>query len=264
MTALTGSLRVVEAEALNYKRTWRGTVISTFLQPILFLAAIGLGLGGIVDDGRGDATIAIPYLQFLGTGLLAAAAMQAGAGAASWPVMAGIKWRKNYHARLATPITTGELIFGHIGFVGIRLTLIMVVYTVILALFGAIDLWPGVLGIPPAVLTGLAFAAPITAFTARLESETGLSALFRYGIVPMFLFSGTFFPVSQLPDWLEPVAMITPLWHGVELVRKLTIPDITEPIVSDMSMWIHTFYLIGLVAAGIYFATRLMDRRLKP
>jgi lipooligosaccharide transport system permease protein len=264
MTVLTGTTRVFESELVGYRRTWRGSVISTFLQPILFLSAIGLGLGAQVDAGRGTESLPIPYLEFLGTGLLAAAAMQTGAGDGSWPIMAAIKWRKTYHARLATPITVAENVFGRVMFVTARLALMLTVYTIILALFGAIDIWPGVLGIPPAILTGLAFNAPVIAYTAQLESEAGLSSLFRYGIVPLFLFSGTFFPVSQLPDWLEPIAFLTPLWHGVELVRKLTLPDATDPVVSDMSMWVHVGFLVALVVAGLALAIRLMERRLKP
>ena len=258
-------LRVFEAEYRQYRRIWRGTVISTFLQPVLFLAAIGLVLGDRVDMGTGDVTLPIPYLAFLATGILPATGMQTGAGDGAWPVMAGIKWRRDYHARIATPITTRDLILGRFGFAAVRLTFVLTVYTVIMALFGAVDLWPGVLGIPPAVLTGLAFTAPITAYTATTESENNLANIFRYGIVPLFLFSGTFFPISNLPDWMEPIAALTPLFHGVELVRKLVLPELegTE-VISSLPMWVHAAYLIGLTMIGTVLAVRNMDRRLRP
>lgn len=258
-------LRVFESEYLVYRRTWRGTVISTFLQPLLFLAAIGLILGDQVDQGGGDATLPLPYLAFLATGILPAVAMQTGAGDGTWPVMAGIKWRKDYHARIATPITTRDLILGRFSFAAVRLTFVSTVFTLIMVLFGAVDLWPGVLGIPPAVLTGLAFTAPITAYTATVDSEINLANIFRYGIVPLFLFSGVFFPISNLPDWLEPLAALTPLFQGVELVRKLVLPELDGTnVVSTLPMWFHVVYLVTLTVIGTVLAIRFLDRRLRP
>ncbi|MCB2224573.1 MAG: ABC transporter permease [Actinobacteria bacterium] len=254
--ALT-SLRVVEYGARVYRRTWRGSVISTFLNPVLFLLAMGVGLGTLVDEGSGGATIDLPYLTFLAPGLLAATAMQTAAGDSSYPVMAGIKWRKTYEAALATPIGVGDLVLGHLGWVGIRLVFVTGVYAVIMTLFGATTLWQGLLSIPPAVLTGLAFAAPVTAYTARLKQETGLSNMFRFGIVPLFLFSGTFFPVEQLPDAIEPLAYATPLWHGVSLCRGLALGlDFTvHPLLSAA-------YLAAWMVAGGLLAHRFMRRRL--
>lgn len=258
-------LRVFEAEYRVYRKIWRGTVISTFLQPVLFLAAFGLILGDQVDQGGGDVALPVPYLAFLATGVLAATAMQTGAGDGSWPVMVGIKWRKEYHARIATPITTRDLILGRFGFGVVRLTFVSTVYTLIMVLFGAVDLWPGVLGIPPAVLTGLAFTAPITAYTATIDSENSLANLFRYGIVPLFLFSGVFFPISNLPNWLEPFAAVTPLFQGVELVRKLVLPELDGTnAISTLPMWFHVAYLVTLSVIGTVLAIRLLDRRLRP
>lgn len=262
--SVAAPVRVFEAEYRVYRRIWRGTVISTFLQPVLFLAAIGLGLGSQVDAGTGTASLPIPYLTFLATGILPATAMQTGASDGAWPVMAGIKWRKDYHARIATPITTTDLILGRFGFAAVRLTFVSTVYVVIMALFDAVDVWPGLLGVPPAVLTGLAFTAPITAYTATVASENNLANIFRYGIVPLFLFSGTFFPISQLPGWLQPVAAFTPLFHGVELVRKLVLPELEgTDAVSSMPLWIHVAYLVALTVAGTVLAVRFLDRRLR-
>ncbi|HSR14596.1 MAG TPA: ABC transporter permease [Gemmatimonadales bacterium] len=255
--ALPASLRVVESGARVYRRTWRGSVISTFLNPVLFLLAMGVGLGELVDAGEGSTFLGLPYLTFLAPGLLAATAMQAAAGDASYPVMAGIKWRKTYHAALATPIRVRDLVLGHLGWVGIRLVFVTGVYAMIMSLFGATSWVQGLLAVPPAVLTGVAFAAAVTAYTARLENEIGLSTLFRFGILPLFLFSGTFFPVSQLPDAIEWFAYLTPLWHGVALCRGLAL-DIgfrVHPLVS--------FAYLGLwIVLGTVAAVRLMRRRL--
>lgn len=267
--AVAAPIRVLEAQYRTYKRTWRGSVISTFLQPVLFLTAIGVGLGTLVDDGAGDSTLPIAYLAFLATGILPATAMQTGASDGAWPVMAGFKWRKDYHATIATPITVRDLILGRFGFASIRLTFVLTVYTIFVAIFDAlpgfdaVPLWPGVLGIPPAVLTGLAFTAAVTAFTCTRESEIGLANLFRFGIVPLFLFSGTFFPVDQLPDWMEPLAPMTPLYHGVELVRKLVMSDLEAPLVSTTPMWVHLAYLLVLFVIGTALAVHYLDRKLR-
>jgi lipooligosaccharide transport system permease protein len=255
--ALPAPLRVVEAGARVYRRTWRGSVISTFLNPILFLLAMGVGLGSLVDEGAGNTDLGVAYLTFLAPGLLAATAMQTGAGDASYPVMAGIKWRKTYHAALATPLNVRDLVLGHLGWVTIRLVFVTVVYGAIMTLFGATSVVEAMAAVPPAVLTGAAFAAVVTAYTARLERETGLSTLFRFGIVPLFLFSGTFFPISQLPDAVEPFAYVTPLWHGVSLCRNLAL---------GLDFTVHPLLSVGYlglwVAVGTWLSIRQMRRRL--
>jgi len=251
------SLRVLEAGARVYRRTWRGSVISTFMNPILFLLAMGVGLGPLVDEGAGTATLDLPYLTFLAPGLLAATAMQTAAGDASYPVMAGIKWRKTYDAALSTPLTVADLVVGHLGWITIRLTFVTVVYALIMAAFGATTPVEGMLSVPPAVLTGLAFAAPVMAYTARLKRETGLATMFRFGIVPLFLFSGTFFPIEQLPGAMQPLAYATPLWHGVTLCRGLAL-GVEFPVHPLVSV----AYLAAWVFIGGMLAIRMMRRRL--
>lgn len=257
MSVLVHSGRVVEASARVYRRTWRGSVISTFLNPILYLLAMGVGLGQLVDEGTGTASLGVEYLTFLAPGLLAATAMMTGAGDASWPVMAGIKWRKTYDAILATPVGVRELMIGHLSWVGVRLVFVTVVFSGVMTAFGATTVTQGALAVPPAVLTGLAFSAVVTGYTARLKDEQGLSALFRFAIMPLFLFSGTFFPIDQLPGWVQPAAFVTPLYHGVSLCRGLALGSdfAVNPLVS-------TVYLLAMLAVGLALAIRLMRRRL--
>ena len=256
-SAIIHPARLIEASARVYRRTYRGSLVSTFLNPVLFLLAMGVSLGKLVDQGAGIATIDIPYLTFLAPGLLAATAMTTGASDSAFPVMAGIKWRKSYDAVLATPIGVTDLVIGHLGWVGIRLLFVTVVYSGVMTAFGATTLIEGALAIPPAVATGLAFGGIITAYTARLEDERGLSSLFRFGITPLFLFSGTFFPISQLPGWLHPVAYATPLWHGVSLCRGLALGTSFE-----VDPWISIGYLAALIVVGTVLATRTMRKRL--
>jgi lipooligosaccharide transport system permease protein len=255
--ALVHSGRVIEASARVYRRTWRGSVISTFFNPILYLLAMGVGLGQLVDDGTGNTSLGIAYLTFLAPGLLAATAMMTGAGDASWPVMAGIKWRKTYDAILSTPVSVSELVVGHLGWVGVRLVFVTVVYSGVMTAFGATSIVQGALAIPPAVLTGLAFSAVVTSYTAKLKDEQGLSALFRFAIMPLFLFSGTFFPIEQLPGWVQPAAYATPLFHGVSLCRGLALG--TDFAVAPA---ISVTYLVVMLIVGTVVAIRFMGSRL--
>ena len=261
MSVLTRSMRVVEAELVVYRRTWRGTVISSFVNPILYLTAMGLFLGSFVDS---TADLGIPYLTFVATGLMAAIAMQAGAGEGSFPVFAGIKWRKEFHATITTPLSPADIVYGRFLWAIIRLTFILVVFALISVLFGAIEIGPALLAVPAGVLTGVAFTTTVTAFTVTRENETSLSTLFRFAITPLFLFSGTFFPVSQLPDSLQKIAYLTPLFHGVELVRKIALPGVGEPAVTSLPIWVSVAYLSVMTAIGLVLAARFLDRRLRP
>lgn len=262
MTVLARSFRVAEGEAIGYRRTWRGTVISSFVTPILYLGAMGAGLGALVDQGGTD--IGIAYLPFVATGMVAATAMQSAAQDGMWPVMAGIRWRKTFYATIATPVSPAEITYGRVLWGAVRLAFILLVFGLIAVLLGALEIGPALLTVLPGVLTGLAFLTCITAFTVTRENEQALSSLFRFGIVPLFLFSGTFFPISQLPDFLEPVAYATPLFHGVELVRKIALPDAGAEIVTTMPIWIHVAYLVVMTAIGLLLSARLLDRRIRP
>lgn len=262
MTVLNGPIRVVEAELLGYKRTWRGTAISSFINPLLFLTAMGMGLGSLVDTG--GAELGVPYLAFVATGLMAASGMQNGAADGAFPVMAGIKWRKSFEGAISTPISPADIVVGRFLWAVVRLTFVLVVFALIATALDAIDLGPALMAVPPGVLTGLAFTTSITAWTVTREDDTSLSTLFRFGIVPLFLFSGTFFPISQLPGFLQPVAYVTPLFHGVELVRKFALPGADDTIVTSVPVWVHVGYLLVMMVLGLYFGARFLKKRLEP
>jgi lipooligosaccharide transport system permease protein len=242
----------------QYRRTWRGTAISTVLEPLGFLAALGLGLGVLVDEGSGSATLeGVGYLEFLAPGLLAATAMQTTAFESTYPVMGAIKWLRTYHAMLATPLRVVDVLGGHLLFVAFRLVMTSTVFLLVMAVFGAIASPWGLLALPVAVLTGLAFAPAIFAFSATRENDSGFAMLFRFGIMPMFLFSGTFFAVSLLPAPLEVAAWFTPLFHGVSLCRGISL--------GGTPLWrqvVHTTFLVALAIAGTMVGRRTLARRL--
>jgi lipooligosaccharide transport system permease protein len=241
-----------------YRRTWRGSVFTSFLSPLMFLAAMGVGLGHLVNGGTGQVA-GVRYAVYLAPGLLAATVMQTSMGEATWPVMGAIKWDKTYLGMLATPLTVRDVMLGHFLFITMRAAIVSVSFTIVTALFGLVHTAGGaLLAIPAATLTGTAFAAPIAAFSATQVRETGFILLYRFGIVPLFLFSGTFFPVSQLPVVLRPIAWITPLWHGVSLCRDLALGRGTALVILG-----HAFYLVALTAIGVVLALRAYRRRLR-
>ena len=230
MTALPRSEstvgRVFEHRFLQYRRTFRASIFSSFLSPALFLTAMGLGLGSYVSN---SATLGgVSYLVFLAPGLLAATAMQTASFEATFPIMNGLVWNRVFHAMYATPISPRDIALGNLAWIAARLTLISTVFTLVIVLFGAAASPLVVLAIPAAVLTGMAFAAPIAAFSATQKTPDRFAAIFRFGITPLFLFSGTFFPLSSLPAFLQPLAWLTPLYHGVALTRGLSLGTILD------------------------------------
>lgn len=251
------ALRIFEHQALVYRRVWRGTVFISFVTPVLFLAAMGLGLGAIVDAAQPGGVQGVSYLAFLAPGLLLATAMQTAAFECTWPVMAGIVWLRTYDAMLATPAAIRDIILGHLAWVTVRLTMIASVFIGVMFAFGAVSSPLAVLAIVPAILTGLAFAAPITAFAATQKNDSGFNVLFRFGITPLFIFSGTFFPISQLPEIIQPLAYLTPLYHGVALARDLALGTL-EPV----SAAFHVVVLLAFIVAGYLAAMWTFRRRL--
>ena len=251
--------RVFEHRWVQYRRTFRSTIFSSFLSPVLFLTAMGLGLGSYVSDSATNSMGGVSYLVFLAPGLLAATAMQSAAFEATFPIMGGLVWNRVFHAMFATPISARDIALGNLAWIDARLTLIASIFTLVMVLFGAAKSPLVVLAIPAAVLTGMAFAAPIAAFSATQKTPNKFNAIFRFGITPLFLFSGTFFPLESLPEVVRPLAWLTPLYHGAALARGLslgTAPD--DPLLAA----IHVLVLVACVVVGTWVAIRTIERRL--
>ncbi len=253
-------LRVVEGKLRRWRRTWHGSAFSSFVSPVLFLAAMGLGLGSLVDRGAGaDALGGVSYVAFVGAGLLAATTFQNAASESSWPVMMGIKWGRGYHAMLATPVRVRDIVLGHQAAVVLRLTISATIFAVVMRLFGVTDLARALLAVVPAVVTGMSISPPVMAYTSWIDGDEALAYLYRFGIIPIFLLSGAFFPIDQLPAWSRPVAWATPLWHGVQLTRWVSLGlDTAAPVL------LHLAYLAAWGAAGTVLAEKLLRRKLTP
>lgn len=252
-------LRVAEAEARIYRRTWRGSIVSSFLTPILYLLAMGVGLGSLVDANLPDGLEGVSYLTFLAPGLLVATAMQTGASEGAWKVMGGMRWRETWKARLASPIGVPSLVFGHMIWSGARVFMVSVIFAIVMAAFRVAPLMESLAAVIPAFLVGIAMVAATTAYTVRLKDVQGLAMFFRFVVIPMFLFSGVFFPITNLPGWLQPVALITPMFHGVELARSIVIG--VPPAIAP---WISVMYLVAWTIIGTVASVAPIRRKLKP
>jgi len=251
--------RVFEHRWLQYRRTFRASIFSSFLTPVLFLTAMGLGLGSYVSDSAIDDIGGVSYLVFLAPGLLAATAMQAASFEATFPIMGGLVWTRIFHAMYATPISPRDIALGNLVWIGARLTLISTVFTGVIVLFGAAASPLVLLAIPAATLTGLAFAAPIAAFAATQKTPERFAAIFRFGITPLFLFSGTFFPLESLPEAVRPLAWVTPLYHGSALTRGLSLGTLLD---DPLLALIHVLVLVACLAVGAWAMIRTVERRL--
>ena len=252
-----GALRVVEREARIYRRLWKSSVFTYFVGPAMYLAAMGLGLGGLIEE-NGGFTGDVSYLQFVAPGLLAATIMQTAAADSLWPIMGGLKWMQSFHAMAATPMSPGQIISGQLTWSSIRVAMSATIFVIVAAALGAIASPWAVLAVPAAVLTGLAFSAPISAFSATQESDTRFPLVMRFIILPLFLFSGTFFPLTDLPEWVQALAWISPLWHGVELCRAAT----TGQVTSWGVLAGHVAVLLAYAGVGLWCATRAFRTRL--
>jgi lipooligosaccharide transport system permease protein len=253
--SLTRALRVVEYDWAVYRRVWRGSLTGNFLGPLLFLASIGAGLGSLVNRSRG---LGMPYLDFLAPALLATACMQAGVGDSTYPVMGKIRWNRVYDAMLATPLGTADVVAGELGWNVLRQLSVAASFFLVTLLFGVPKGGAAVVAVAAGALTGLAFAMPIYAYTATRESDAAFAVLYRVVVGPIFLFSGTFFPIERLPGLLQPLAWALPLSHGVALTRDLMLG---RPAALDAA---HAAMLLAYVVGGVLAARITLQRRMSP
>lgn len=245
--------------ATVYLRTWKGSAITSFVMPLMYIAAFGVLLGGFIDEGSADLEGAPSYLAFVAPGLVAAHAMQIATGEVTWPVMGMIKWHRTYFSMIATPLSVADVVGAQLMFVAFRIATSCGVFLVVLSLFGIFE---SVLGVIAAffvqILVGLAFGTVIFGYTAGLKNEAGLAVIYRLVMMPLFLFSGAFFPIANLSAPLEWLAILTPLWHGVDLTRMLTLGEVDASLAA-----IHVLYLVVMVVACWWWAVRRLTKRLE-
>jgi lipooligosaccharide transport system permease protein len=248
--------QVVEYQLYVGRRIWRSMLVIGVFTPLIYVLAMGVGLGTVVDDNGNQ--LGVPYLVFVAPAFLTAAALQIAAADASFPLMAGFKWIRTFHGMAATPLTPAQICDGQLLWIGLRLVANSALYLTIMACFGGTERWWVLLAIPAATLTGLAFASTVAALAAVLENEgNGFNMLFRFGVTPMFLFSGTFYPISELPEWGRWLAYISPLWHGTELSRGAAIGGISGAAVLGHVAYLLAWLIVGTLLARWRFRVRL-------
>jgi lipooligosaccharide transport system permease protein len=256
LIVIGGASRVIEHNALVFKRMWRGSMTVSFFTPLFFLASMGLGLGGLVNRGSGGVG-GVPYIDFLAPGLLAAVTMQTAAFECTYPILGKIMWDRIYDAMLATPLAVRDLLIGEIAWITVRLLLVAAIFWLVMAVFGVAHTPESLLAIPAATLSGLAFATPLIAFTSTQKNDSAMGTIFRLVITPLFIFGGAFFPISKLPLALQAVAWATPLAHGVALSRGLVLGNL---VASEAAL--HVLVLILYTIAGAVIAQPILARRL--
>lgn len=258
LTATEGVRRQVDYWVTVYRRTWKGSVVSSFLSPVLYVLAMGVLLGGFVEADPERLEGAPSYLAFVVPGLVAAHAMQTAVSETTYPVMSMVKWQRVYYSMLATPLRVRDLVSAHLLFVLFRLLTTCAVFMLVLAPFGVFATWWGaVLAFAGQVLVGMAFAALVFALSAGLRDAQAFGVIFRLGVIPLFLFSGAFFPISNLGQVMEWVARLTPLWHGVNLSRMLALGNVDWALAL-----LHVGVLAALVAVGWVLSVRRLTARL--
>jgi lipooligosaccharide transport system permease protein len=257
MIALRPAVPVALYDFAVFRRNWKSALALYVVAPLLFLGAMGTGLGDLVGRSRG-AVEGVSYLQFLAPGLLATTAMQTAVADTTYPIMSRLVWQRIYEAVLNTPARVIDVLVGELLWLTLRLLAVSVLFYAVAVAFGAGRTPLAVLAIPVAALTGLAFGAPVFAFTATQKGDAGFNALQRFVVLPLFLLSGSFFPLTQLPVGLQGLAWALPVTHGVALCRDLFLSRVAFlPTVGHLAVLL-VFTVGGVVAARMTMTRRLV------
>ncbi|SDZ25397.1 lipooligosaccharide transport system permease protein [Micromonospora pattaloongensis] len=250
-----GSLAVLEYHLVGYRRTWRGSVFSSFLLPLLTMLSFGVGVGAYVDSGIGG----VPYLDWIVPGLIASTALQVAMGEATWPVLSGFQWVKTYFSQIAAPLRVVDVLGGQLGFVLLRVLVSSAAFLAVAAAFGALHSAWAPVTLLLVLLIGAAVALPTIAFSASITSDSYLALLFRVAVIPMTLFAGVFFPVESLPPVLRWLAYLSPLWHGVDLCRSATLGVAPAWSATGHLLYLAVWVALGWLLAHARFRRRLLD-----
>lgn len=257
-----GVWRATEREVRVWRHSWRGNAVTLVIEPLLFLVAMGIGLGGLVDESTGELTTRtasdITYLAFVTPGLLVASAMLAVASSALWGVMAGIKWMGQYRSMVHTAMTPGDVFGGLVAFHGLKAGFGAALFLIVATALGGVASPWAMLAVLVAVIGGATTMAALGGYAAGKDNDFTFPLVMRLGIMPLFLLSGTFFPVEQLPDALQPLCWLSPLFHAAEAARMAT--------TGQMSWWFaaHLGVLVAILAVVLPIGIARFGRRLRP
>jgi lipooligosaccharide transport system permease protein len=243
--------KVLERDVIVYRRNWT-IIVSGFFEPIFYLLGIGFGLGTLVGD-VGD----IPYAAFVAPGLMATAAMNGALFEATFNLFFKLKYAKTFDAILATPLGPSDIAVGEVSWALTRGLLYAIAFLIVMLALGLVLSPLGLLMVPGALLIGLAAAAVGMAATTYMRKWQDFD-LVTVVSMPLFLFSGTFYPISVYPDWLEAIVEVTPLYRGVHMLRAFSTGDVDPAVLFDIAY----LGIMGLVGVAIT-ARRLRGLLLK-
>jgi lipooligosaccharide transport system permease protein len=258
--AARGSLFVTEAR-LRAMLKWIWLILGIAIaNPVLYLVSIGLGVGAYIDKNTGGMGVdGVSYITFLAPALLATAAIQGAIDESVYPTLEGFKWDKIFFSMNSTPLSGNHIAMGVFFNSLIRVTFTAVIYWFVMLAFGVLESPRAWLAIFTAIMAGAAFGALMQALAGMLENEDiFFTVLGRFVIMPLFLFSGTFYPLTNMPIFLQWIGWISPLWHATELGRWLTYGH----EISSLMLYVHFIFLNSLLLIGIVASRRIFTRRL--
>ncbi len=245
--------RVLERNLMVYRRSWL-IIVSGFFEPVFYLLSIGVGLGDLVGEVGGPGGV-VDYTAFVAPALLASSSMNGAVYESTFNIFFKLRYAKTYEAILSTPVAVGDVALGELAWCLIRGGLYAVGFLIVMLAMGLAESWWAVLALPAAVLVGFAFAAVGMAATSFMRSWQDFDMV-QLVIMPMFLFSATFYPLETYPGPLQVVVQLTPLYHGVDLIRSLTLGT------PGPGLLVHVAYLSAMGLAGLAVATRRLQRLL--
>ena len=252
-----GSWYVAEHRIRGFQSYYKTLLFTAVGSPFLYLFALGVGLATLVDrqNGLGGTS----YLVFVAPALIASAAVTAAVEECIYPILMGFKWNPIFFGMNAAPISGAQIVNGIFIAVLARLLPTTLIYYLVMLVFGAVPSPLGVLDIPVSILTGMAFGLVIASYIATVEQDVGQPAFIqRFIVIPLFLFSGTFFPLSQMPIFLQWIGWISPLWHGTELGRVVSYGAVE----TGWLTLVHVLYPLGLCVYGWRRTQIVVTRRL--
>jgi lipooligosaccharide transport system permease protein len=260
-TATPGPIRVVGWHLATFRRLWKANVLSTFIQPMLYLLGLGVGVGSLVDRHSSNASAlgTSSYVAYVAPGMLITVAMSLGANESLWPIMGNLKWQRGYHGIAATPLEARDIVLGHALWIAVRSAIAATCVAIALACFPQTRAW----GLLPSVLVsmtiGVAFAMPIMAYSIVAKEDSRFAAVNRFFVIPLFLFGGAFYPISKLPIAVQWFARFAPLWHGVVVARSFTSGH------AELAGTVgHISYVAAWIVAGCVVAVHNLRKKLYP
>ena len=245
---------IIERNAYVYRRTWL-VLVSGFFEPLFYLLSVGLGVGAIVQTVPGPNGQAISYALFVAPALLAASSMNGAIYESTFNVFAKIHFEKTYDAILSTPVGVGDIALGEIVWALIRGGLYTIGFLGVMVVMGfVVSPWL-ILALPAAALIGFGFSAIAMAATTYMKTWQDFDKL-QLVLLPLFLFSGTFYPIEAYPPTLRTIVEVTPLYQGVSLIRSLTLGDVGPDLLGNVA------YLIVMGLIGLVIVARRLDHLL--